>query len=411
MVKPGYKQTEIGVIPEDWKINFLPSFGDVVSGGTPSTSVSEYWDGDIAWCTPSDITRTKGTTIAKTERYITVKGLANSAAALLPPGCVLLCTRATIGDSKINSVAMATNQGFKNIIPKNCNITFLFYLLQTKKQEMLEKAIGSTFLEISKSALCSIPLQYPPIPEQQRIAEALSDMDELIASLEKLIAKKKAIKQGAMQELLTGKRRLPGFSGEWPSKKLKDCTERIIVGLATSVTQYYREEGIPIFRNLNILPNRLDESDVLYLDPSFAKLYSNKQVKEDDVLTVHTGYVGTSCLVPKNHAGSLTFTTLITTVKKDLLSPQYLAFHLNSDSGAKMIEALQAGGGRNNLNVSDFEQYELTFPQDMDEQVAIANILEDLDKEIGCIEQKHKKSIEIKQGMVQQLLTGKIRLV
>ena len=76
-----------------------------------------------------------------------------------------------------------------------------------------------------------------------------------------------------------------------------------------------------------------------------------------------------------------------------------------------MIEALQAGGGRNNLNVSDFEQYELTFPQDMDEQVAIANILEDLDKEIGCIEQKHKKSIEIKQGMVQQLLTGKIRLV
>ena len=216
-MKPGYKQTEIGVIPEDWEVKFLTAFGAVVSGGTPSTSVSEYWDGDIAWCTPSDISKTARTTIAKTERCITAKGLFNSAAVLLPPGCVLLCTRATIGDSKINSVAMATNQGFKNIVPKNCNISFLFYLLQTKKQQMLEKAIGSTFLEISKSALCSIPMQYPPIPEQQRIAEALSDVDELIASLEKLIEKKKAIKQGVMLELLTGKRRLPGFSGEWKS--------------------------------------------------------------------------------------------------------------------------------------------------------------------------------------------------
>ena len=216
MVKPGYKQTEIGVIPEDWEIKYLPYFGDVLSGGTPSTSVSDYWNGDIAWCTPSDITATSGTAIKKTEKTITELGLAKSAAILLPPGSLLLCTRATIGDSKINSVPMATNQGFKNVIPKNSDVYFLYYLLQTKKKEMFEKAIGSTFLEISKSALCSIPLQYPTLPEQHRIAETLTDMDELIDSLEKLIAKKKAIKQAAMQELLTGKRRLPRFTRKDP---------------------------------------------------------------------------------------------------------------------------------------------------------------------------------------------------
>ena len=416
MVKPGYKQTEIGVIPENWEVGAIGSVcTSVAVGGNYQNSA-----------TPSDYPLIKMGNLSRgnitLEKVEYIKATIPDQKDLLHYGDVLFNTRNT--PELVGKVAI-----WRNELPRAYyNSNLLRFVFDTEKADPFymnlalntEKTV-SAFRNIAKGTtsvaaiypqdLLKVIIPIPPLAEQQRIAEALSDMDELIASLEKLIAKKKAIKQGAMQELLTGKRRLPGFSGEWPSKKLKDCTERIIVGLATSVTQYYREEGIPIFRNLNILPNRLDESDVLYLDPSFAKLYSNKQVKEDDVLTVHTGYVGTSCLVPKNHAGSLTFTTLITTVKKDLLSPQYLAFHLNSDSGTKMIEALQAGGGRNNLNVSDFEQYELTFPQDMDEQVAIANILEDLDKEIGCIEQKHKKSIEIKQGMVQQLLTGKIRLV
>ena len=283
MVKPGYKQTEIGAIPEDWEVKHLPDFGDVVSGGTPSTSVSEYWNGEIAWCTPSEITRTKGTTIAETERYITVKGLANSAAILLPPGCVLLCTRATIGDSKINSVAMATNQGFKNVIPKDCDNSFLFYLLQTKKQEMLEKAIGSTFLEISKTDLCSIPLQYPPIPEQQRIAEALSDMDELISSLEKLVEKKKAIKQGAMQELLTGRRRLPGFSGEWKKKKMSTYCSLITKQTGFDYSAYIKPAlmkeslpgTLPMIQTINFRGKNFSFETDYYIPKSVALQFPN----------------------------------------------------------------------------------------------------------------------------------------
>ena len=217
MVKPGYKQTEIGVIPEDWAIKYLSDFGKVQGGGTPSTTMADYWGGDIAWCTPSDITSTPTKYINATERAITDLGLKNSAATVMPAGSILLCTRATIGELKINSIPMATNQGFKNIaINKGGNVDFLYYLLQTKKDRMLELAIGSTFLEISKTALCKIPLQTPMhSDEQSKIADALSDIDSLVEVLENHISKKKAIKQGAMQELLTGKRRLPGFSGEW----------------------------------------------------------------------------------------------------------------------------------------------------------------------------------------------------
>ena len=223
MVKPGYKQTEIGVIPEDWEIKYLSDFGKIQSGGTPSTTMAEYWGGNIAWCTPSDITSTPTKYINVTERTITEAGLNNSAATVMPAGSILLCTRATIGELKINSIPMATNQGFKNITVNNSgNAEFLYYLLQTKKSRMLDLAIGSTFLEISKTALSKILLQIPMRDEQNKIADALSDMDNLVVVLEKQIAKKKAIKQGAMQELLTGKRRLPGFSGEWETKKLED---------------------------------------------------------------------------------------------------------------------------------------------------------------------------------------------
>ena len=223
MVKPGYKQTEIGVIPLNWTIKYLSDFGRVQSGGTPSTSSPDYWDGDIPWCTPSDITRAPTKYINSTERTITEAGLNNSSAIVMPAGSILLCTRATIGELKINSIPMATNQGFKNIaIGDNGNAEFFYYLLQTKKNSMLELAIGSTFLEISKTALCKIPLQIPTRNEQNRIAEALSTIDELITILEKQISKKAVTKQGAMQELLTGKKRLPGFSGEWTAHRLSD---------------------------------------------------------------------------------------------------------------------------------------------------------------------------------------------
>lgn len=401
-MKPGYKQTEIGVIPEDWEIKCLPSFGDVVSGGTPSTSVSEYWDGDIAWCTPSDITRTKGTTIAKTERYITVKGLANSAAALLPPGCVLLCTRATIGDSKINSVAMATNQGFKNIIPKNCNITFLFYLLQTKKQEMLEKAIGSTFLEISKNALCSIPLQYPPVPEQQRIAEALSDMDELIASLEKLIAKKKAIKQGAMQELLTGKRRLPGFTGEWEAYTVKDisnfCTSTVPV-LGISVQNYIGTDNM----NSNIGGVRDNEIAITYTNV--------REYQVGDILLSNIRPYLKKIWIADRNGGCSNDVLVIRVTDRCIVLPSFLYYLLSQDGFFEEVMANAVGTKMPRGDKNVIKEYCVRLPREISEQSAIVEALHDMDNSIELFSQKLKKARHIKQGMMQQLLTGKIRSV
>ena len=205
----GYKHTELGEIPEDWEVEYLNDLCNIYNGGTPSTSIPQYWDGEVAWCTPSEITRLNNKYITKTDRNITELGVKNSSATILPENSILLCTRATIGDMAINKIPMATNQGFKNLTPNyHTNALYLYYLLLTKQQKMIELSVGSTFLELSKSALCKIPLQIPPLPEQRAIASVLSDMDAEIEALEAKRNKYTKIKQGMMQDLLTGRVRL-----------------------------------------------------------------------------------------------------------------------------------------------------------------------------------------------------------
>ncbi|TPE43609.1 restriction endonuclease subunit S [Pontibacter mangrovi] len=195
----------------EWVEKTLGEVAEVISGGTPKTSVSSYWADDIWWCTPTDITSCKGKYITTTEKKISKLALQNSSANLLPKGTLLLCSRATIGVVRIANVEISTNQGFKSLLcnSKVINNEFLYYLILTKRNELIEKAIGSTFLEISKKDTKNLPITVPPtLPEQEAIATILSDMDAEIENLEKKKAKYQRIKQGMMQELLTGKTRL-----------------------------------------------------------------------------------------------------------------------------------------------------------------------------------------------------------
>ncbi len=414
MVKQGYKETEIGVIPEEWELKHLNDFGDVISGGTPTTSVKEYWDGNVAWCTPSDITSTKGKYIFKTDRYITNQGLRNSAATILPKNSILLCTRATIGELKLSSVPMATNQGFKNLCPDDSgNVEYLYYLLQTKKKEMLELAIGSTFLEISKKALCSIALQTPPLPEQERIAEALSDADYMILSLEKLIAKKRAIKQGAMQELLTGKKRLAGFSGEWDDHVVGKMGD-FYSGLSGKSKKDFDCGEAHFITFLNVLSNlKIDTSMLASVDVKENELQN--VVKKGDL------FFNTSSETPEE-VGMCAFlgeeleNTYLNSfcfgfrLNDETHDPLFLSYYFNSSIGRKIMSVLAQGATRYNLSKSNFAETIIKLPS-KEEQTAIASILSDMDSEIEALEQKLEKTRQVKQGMMQELLTGRIRLV
>jgi type I restriction enzyme, S subunit len=189
---------------EGWENITVEDLGEIVAGGTPDRTNPSYWGGSIPWVTPTEITGLKGKYLRETAEYITEAGLAGSAARLLPIGTVVVTTRATLGETAIATVPLATNQGFKNVVPnKETDSLFAYYLLRTLRPEMIRLSSGTTFLEISKSDFARIKTRRPKIDDQRRIAAVLGTMDEAIAKTEAVIAKLKQVRAGLLHDLLT----------------------------------------------------------------------------------------------------------------------------------------------------------------------------------------------------------------
>lgn len=195
---------------------------------------------------------------------------------------------------------------------------------------------------------------------------------------------------------------------DWEIARIKNVTHRIIVGLATSVTQYYRENGTPILRNTNIYQYKLDDSDVLYLDPYWASKQFSKLIHTNDILTVHTGYIGESCLVPPKYNNCLTFTTLVSTANKEKILPKYLMCEINSSIGKSKIYFTTDTGAQNNLNVSDFANLEIVVPA-IKEQERILNYLDsrsfDINKMIADIQSEIDTLEKYKRSVITEAVT------
>ena len=172
----------IGKLPRDWKARKLGEVTDIFKGGTPKRSVERFFQGNIAWATPTDITKLNGALyIDNTETHISEEALRRSAAKLLPPGTVLWTSRATIGKVAISRIPIATNQGFANFLCKEeVNNLFLAYYLRLMKDYLISLGTGTTFLEVTKARLLDVEIPLPPLPTQRKIAAVLSAYDDLI---------------------------------------------------------------------------------------------------------------------------------------------------------------------------------------------------------------------------------------
>ena len=191
----------------EWRKVKLGELGAIHSGGTPSTQDSSNWNGDIFWLTPSEVTKLSEKYIDSTERQITSKGL--SSTTLLPENCLIVCTRATIGNCCINTVPMAINQGFKCIQPhKSYSVTFLYYTFQLLKAWLVRLSCGNTFGEVSRKDFTNIIISVPPLFEQKAIAAHLDTIQQEIYLLKQLAEQYRTQKRGLMQKLLTGKWRI-----------------------------------------------------------------------------------------------------------------------------------------------------------------------------------------------------------
>lgn len=203
-------RTRLPGTSDNWVDSTLGAIARVTGGGTPSTRVRSFWGGGIPWFTPAEIKAQGSGLVSSSERTITQEGLASSAATLLPAGTVLVTSRASIGNCAVAAVPVSTNQGFTSMIPNDSRSTwFLYYWIQQYRSELESRAAGSTFLEICASKVAAIPLAAPGLPEQQAIGGVLRDGDTELDALKSRLAKARAIKTGMMQQLLTGRTRLP----------------------------------------------------------------------------------------------------------------------------------------------------------------------------------------------------------
>ena len=408
-VRHGYKQTGVGVLPDEWEVKRLGELADIVSGGTPRTNEPSYWNGGIKWCTPTDITRCAGKYLTETERTISRDGLNNSGATLLPVGALLLCSRATIGEIKIAGTPICTNQGFKSLVcrPRVSN-EFLYYKLLTMKQQMVERAFGSTFLEISTRNVSSLEVATPLHDEQTSIAAALSDVDALLAGLDRLIAKKRDLKQAAMQQLLTGQTRLPGFRGEWEVRRLGD------------IATFYKGRSLP------------KSSLSLYgAEPCvhYGELFTRYPETIDTILSRTDDTVGafrsvandvlmpTSDVTPRGLAKAscvqvdgviLGGDILVIRCNSKLVVGSFLSYKIRHQED--QILQLVTGTTVFHLYGRDMAKLTLSMPS-VEEQTAIAAVLSDMDAELAALEARRDKTRALKQAMMQELLTGRTRLL
>ena len=388
-IPQGYKATALGIIPQEWEVRPLNYLGAICSGGTPDTEVAEYWNGDIAWCTPSDITKLDTKYIESTEVKITAKGLKESSATLLPPRSIVVCTRATIGNAAICNTEIATNQGFKNIIPnEKTNPEWLYYIIIYSKPRLVRFGCGSTFLEVSKKDFSRFKIAVPPLAEQRKIAEVLSVWDEAIEKQARLIEKLALRKRGLMQRLLSAKLRLPGFSDPWKELKINKITI-IRKGEQVNKDVLFSNAKYPVI-NGGITPSG-------YLD-----IYNTKA----NTITISEG--GNSC-------GYVNFMTTpfwsgghcYTIEAKDGINN--LCIYQLLKNNEKYIMSLRVGSGLPNIQIKDLGNLKFMIPT-YQEQTAIAEVLTAADREIDLAKEKLERLRRQKRGLMQQLLTGKKRI-
>lgn len=426
----GYKQTEVGVIPRDWEVRKIGSLGDVVRGASPRPAGNpRFFNGTyIPWLTVAALTNIPQYQLQVYETYggLTEEGSKHS--RILEEGTLIIANSgATLGVAKLLCIKCCANDGIAAIInQKYGNKPFICYYINTKTKDLREVvATGNGQPNLNTTLIKEISIPLPPTEAEQRsIAQALSDVDRLIAALEKAIDKKRAIKTATMQQILTGKKRLPGF-GEGKGYQQtevgvipEDWNIRVLSEMCTKIqdgTHFSPKLGGNEFYYItskNIGRGFLNLSNAEKIDKAqHEAIYKRCDVRKGDLLLTKDGVnTGNVALNELDEEFSLLSSVALLRFEPTDYEPAYFLHLILSSESQKRIKDLMSGNAITRLTLEKIRKIPFPFPL-LEEQRAIATVLSDMDTEIAALETRLAKTQSIKQGMMQQLLTGKTRLI
>lgn len=418
---------------DNWVKEPISKFGDVISGGTPSTTVDEFWDGDIVWITPADLSKTKFYPISDSAKKITLKGLNNSSANLIPRNSIAMSSRAPIGYFAIPTVNFATNQGCKSIkIFSNQEPLFHYYNFLFNVEVFKRRGEGTTFAEISKKEIEKLEFSYPPRPQQRRIAQILSTCDAVIEKTEAAIAKYQAIKQGLMHDLFTqgidlntGKLRpkyedapelykesvLGWIPREWEVKTVDDVAI-LRHGYQFRDFDFVDGEGIDVIKIGQVGKNGfVNLSNSSKIDKNRMEEFKDILLYNGDILMALTGAtLGKTALV-KNIDKPLVQNYRVgyfSPKNTEQLNKSFLYYLLIGENVQNEILGFVNAGAQGNIGKADFEKIKVVLASNIVEQELIAERIATLDDRVNSEQTTLSKYRKIKAGLMQDLLSGKV---
>lgn len=352
-----------------WSKACLGEVAQVVSGATPKSSVDEYWDGDIPWITPADLSKLEAKEVSTTSRQITEAGLASCSARILPARSVLFSSRAPIGHVAINAVPMATNQGFKSLVPdqKLVNPDFLYWWLKSNKSYLQSLGRGATFKEVSKEIVESIEIPLPPLEEQRRIA----------AILDKASLLRARSSEGAKLIECLGVERLEQLVALYEtvlaSHKLEDLCDSgapITYGILQPGPDL--DDGIPYVRPSEIKDSRIEVSKLRKTSSEIARQYQKSVLRVGDILLTIVGTIGEVAIVPPELEGAnITQSSCRIRIDSRSANPVYVYHYLKSKRVRRQIERDRLGVAVERLNLHHVRDMEiLLLPREVQERFA-----------------------------------------
>ena len=415
-LKPGYKKTEVGVIPGDWEVLPLQDIcrtpitygivqcGPHIPGGVPYVRVSDMDQRDLNVAT---MLRTSTAIASQFSR------------SCVQEGDIVYALRGVLGEVRLvtSEVAGANlTQGTARIAPKeNLGSGYLIWAMRNAAfvKQAEQESKGTTFREITLADLRRLKVQVPPLPEQRAIATALSDVDALLAKLDQLLAKKRDLKQAAMQELLTGRRRLPGFVGEWETVTLGELFKfrnglnkgKEFFGFGTPIVNYMDVYKNPVIRSTELQGCvSLSKEEIKAFDVKLGDVFFTRTSETPEEI----GLASVMVDQPENTVFS-GFVLRARPVDARTCS-LFNGYVLRADYIRKQITSKASYTTRALTNGRLLSAVQLELPEPP-EQEAIASVLSTMDAELTALEARREKVRAVKQGMMQELLTGRIRLV
>ena len=410
-IKTGYKQTEIGVIPEDWDVKQLGDLFDFKNG---LNKEKRYFGQGTPIVNYMDIYKYRGLSAKDILGMVTVskEEIRNYSAQ---KGDVFFTrTSETVDEIGIASVILedVSDTVFSGFIlrarPKSeiLDNQYKKYCFSTSsvRKEITSKSSYTTRALTNGRLLSQVKIPLPPLPEQTAIAAALSDVDALMGELDKLIAKKRDIKQATMQQLLTGKKRLAGFSGEWEVKRLGEVAEIIGGGTPSTFVSDYWNGNINWFTPTEIGTEKYVFDSVRKITKNGLANCSARILPIGTILLTSRAGIGDIGILKKEACTNQGFQSL---VAKDGFYNEFLYYLVSTLKNVLMQNA--SGSTFLEISPNKIKQIQISIPN-IEEQTAIATILSDMDAEINALQQKRDKTAQLKAGMMQELLTGRIRL-